>query len=490
MILMRLFDPNFIATINSMQNMTDSKAIPISYILQLFFDVCFYLTLPFAGLFSDMKLGHLNSIMITASINIVVTSFILVDDILNTQWISLVAPTISEYCHKFIIVVILSLGADQLIDPSSMELSNYVWWYAWSMFGGWLATAIAVCAGDSNNKTYKACLIACNIFCMFIIVFTGIARRKAIVQKVTFKNPLKSIINVLCFARKHKFPLSRSALTYWESHHPSRINLGKTKYGGPYTEEEVEGVKAFFRMLPLIAVITIIYLPHNYFLHTQNMKSHCPNVTSTFPLCLVGSTYATNYIFGIVIIPICSCCRNRYTNMCNVTMLHKICLGYFVFLMGKVLYSIIFMINNDEQITVYTSCYFNFAYIIPDIVAAISILLVFPAGVELIFAQAPYNMRGLLIGFWFTCNSIHGKIGTFIGHLIFEVLPSSNSSYIYLLMFNLIVAIIALCLIIIVSLNYKLRIREEVFNGYAIVEKYYTDDLKKRQLYRHYGSTT
>uniref|UniRef100_A0A1X7VDS3 Uncharacterized protein n=1 Tax=Amphimedon queenslandica TaxID=400682 RepID=A0A1X7VDS3_AMPQE len=42
-------------------------------------------------------------------------------------------------------------------------------------------------------------------------------------------------IRILCYARKHKYPENRSALTYWEEEAPSRLNLGKDKYGGPFT---------------------------------------------------------------------------------------------------------------------------------------------------------------------------------------------------------------------------------------------------------------
>ena len=67
------------------------------------------------------------------------------------------------------------------------------------------------------------------------------------------KNPIKLIVRVLCYAKKHKYPENRSALTYWEEEAPSRLDLGKEKYGGPFTEEEVEDVKTFFRIVfPLI----------------------------------------------------------------------------------------------------------------------------------------------------------------------------------------------------------------------------------------------
>uniref|UniRef100_A0A1X7SHJ2 Uncharacterized protein n=1 Tax=Amphimedon queenslandica TaxID=400682 RepID=A0A1X7SHJ2_AMPQE len=72
------------------------------------------------------------------------------------------------------------------------------------------------------------------------------------------KNPIKLIIRVLCYARKHKYPQNHSTLTYWEEEAPSRLDLGRNKYGRPFTEEEVEYVKTVFRMLPLfIGFVTV-----------------------------------------------------------------------------------------------------------------------------------------------------------------------------------------------------------------------------------------
>ena len=61
-------------------------------------------------------------------------------------------------------------------------------------------------------------------------------------------NSLKTIYQVLKFAAKHKAPLGRSALTYWEEDIPLRIDLGKSRYGGPFTTEQVEDVKTLFHL--------------------------------------------------------------------------------------------------------------------------------------------------------------------------------------------------------------------------------------------------
>ena len=109
---------------------------------------------------------------------------------------------------------------------------------------------------------------------LVVFIVSGVAVSLVLVSHSLFKhklenislikNPIKLIVRVLCYARKHKYPENRSALTYWEEKAPSRLDLGKGKYGGPFTEEEVEDVKTIFRMLPLfIAIIGYAFSEDN-----------------------------------------------------------------------------------------------------------------------------------------------------------------------------------------------------------------------------------
>ena len=51
-------------------------------------------------------------------------------------------------------------------------------------------------------------------------------------------NPIKQIVDVLKYAYHHKYPVRRSALSYYQNTYPSRINFGKVQYGGPFTKEQ------------------------------------------------------------------------------------------------------------------------------------------------------------------------------------------------------------------------------------------------------------
>ncbi len=69
-------------------------------------------------------------------------------------------------------------------------------------------------------------------------------------------NPVKTVFILFQFAVIHKQPVRRSAFTYCEDERPSRLDLDKSKYGGPFTTEAVEDVKTCLRMSLVITLIT------------------------------------------------------------------------------------------------------------------------------------------------------------------------------------------------------------------------------------------
>ena len=71
------------------------------------------------------------------------------------------------------------------------------------------------------------------------------------IKEPVTQNPFKLVYQVLKYAIRNKRPRCRSAFTYCEDELPSRIAFGKSKYGGPFTTEQVEYVKAIFRLLPI-----------------------------------------------------------------------------------------------------------------------------------------------------------------------------------------------------------------------------------------------
>ena len=106
---------------------------------------------------------------------------------------------------------------------------------------------------ESMHHVYEN-FITFILFCMLAVLqFMGAGisvslalwAKKHLVITEANQHPLKLMYNVMKYSWKHKCPERRSAFTYWEEDIPRRIDLGKNKYGGPFTNEEVEDTKTF-----------------------------------------------------------------------------------------------------------------------------------------------------------------------------------------------------------------------------------------------------
>ena len=87
-----------------------------------------------------------------------------------------------------------------------------------------------------------------------------------------------TVYKVLKYAWQHKCPERRSAFTYWEEDIPPRIDLGKSKYGGPFTTEEVEDVKTFLTLLLVLSSLFGFHLADNgYSVIRQLNFKFCPS---------------------------------------------------------------------------------------------------------------------------------------------------------------------------------------------------------------------
>ena len=111
---------------------------------------------------------------------------------------------------------------------------------------------------DNNHDNLKmlGIIILLPSVIQIILIIIGMyamkkSRKHVFINPVRI-NPFKVVFTVLIYAWKHKYPVNRSAFTYWESDIPSRIDLGEHKFGGPFTNEQVEDVKTLLQLLIFI----------------------------------------------------------------------------------------------------------------------------------------------------------------------------------------------------------------------------------------------
>ena len=149
---------------------------------------------------------------------------------------------------------VIQFGVDQMEDSSSSEITSFFHWSLWL----WFLTGFASGASHCICPQYEALgqLFFPAILTVSIVVDCVFSQW--LVKEQPLNNPLTLIFKVLCFATKNKYPQNRNAHEYWDDRQNSRIDLAKAEYGGPFTAEQVQSVKAFFRIFSVLLTGTFL----------------------------------------------------------------------------------------------------------------------------------------------------------------------------------------------------------------------------------------
>ena len=162
------------------------------------------------------------------------------------------------------IVNAVPFGTDQMPGASSEEIGSFIHWFIWTMYAGIASGYFVVnglhCSYMGDDQAVLVSMLIVVAVSSVALCLDFLCRNWLVIEPVS-QNPLKSIYSVLKYAATHKHPARRSALTYWEEDIPSRIDLGKSKYGGPFTTEQVEDVKTFFRLLVVSIGVSVLLYP-------------------------------------------------------------------------------------------------------------------------------------------------------------------------------------------------------------------------------------
>ena len=157
----------------------------------------------------------------------------------------------------------IQFGIDQMLDSSGEEVCAFVHWYYWSnYFGG--VTLYTILSPFLTGYPLGALLAAINVLFMSCSLLAWYKLKGWLIIEPQGGNPFKTMYQVVRFASKHKSPIYRSALTYWDDRRPARLDLAKSKYGGPFTTEEVEDVKNLFAITTILASLGIYQICANY----------------------------------------------------------------------------------------------------------------------------------------------------------------------------------------------------------------------------------
>ena len=466
--------------------------------------VLFYIFLPIFGVLTDIKFGWLNAAIASACLGAFCSlTCIIVPLAINEEIIVVLVTSVVGFLalimRIYFEVSILCFATKELIEmsASSDQLSCYIWWRSWGINLANMITFSSNCFFSSHNY-YKIYASSIHLILLVMIIVTVIVVKRWTIRYNYSVNPLKLISGVLCFAVKNRYPLNRSALTYWEEIEPSRINLGKEKYGGPFLEKDVESVKTFFRLLPMVLVINMIQFPYQ--------KLNLLSEYVTIKECLLSGTYFIENCVAVVAVPVYHFIIKPLKRM-RLSILRKIIIGIALTVVGKFGFVILDLyisipayVSNNQTICLLQSpdndTNFSFddniylySQVTSNCINSLGVLLAVTCSFEFIFAQAPHSMRGMLIRVWFSIKGIYAISGWMMVKPFKAakdyLIPSCE---LYVLIMNFIFMLVSLILSIVLSRRYKLHKNEDVFNPHLIAEMYYENEFNQRDRLMPYGS--
>ena len=406
---------------------------------------------------------------------------------------------------------VIQFGMDQLHDSPSEDSVLFIHWFVFTSHLGAAINKLVIpiviidtyhqisrILGISNTVELHATPI---VSLILLGISLGIAyyKRQWFMIDSGSRNPYKLVYKVIKFAAQHKTPIRRSAFTYCEDELPSRMDLGKEKYGGPFTTEQVEDVKAFLGILCILLTLgsvfsTDIAASNVLFKFSQDLNS-IEYVEEMRDLYLLALYY--NFLLGgvseiltVISIPIYLCLLRPFIHHYIPGMLKRIGLGMIIRLLSLLSVFIIDTIGHIQStdnkcFTQLHSVYFSNLGIsvwyltIPYALNSLSNMLFYIAAYEFICAQSPHAMKGLLIGTFFTVKGVFQLISVLLVLVPFTTWKFETSfpscGFVYYLV-NILVGLIGLVAYTWVARRYQYRQRDEPDNIYRYAEEYYDRD--------------
>ena len=492
------------------------------------------ITYPLWGLIADFCCGRFKVVMISLCLFTVAaavacpTALLLLEkgfghsfksrDFLKSEHVAIFIPLV--ICFIFFVVGFsgykanfIQLGLDQLHEAQSEYLGLFAHYTILVSSLGVLVSTVMVETTLFRNLKLKLVVMDTALFTLatgaLVLLLITCCKRRWFYVELPQKNPYKTVYKVLQFARRHKYPLQRSAFTYCDDYLPSRIDFAKERYGGPFSTEEVENVKTLFRIIVILISLGPVFAlqvpTSRYIFPLFGYHTHLFEGPNTYWIRLVDNRLlmllAENILFSFYIWYIFSHIRKRIPKMLLRLMAGIIfsLLGVISMLITDAVGHSVVSKNTSTNATV--QCMFHvtaFNYTIdhqplnmhwyvlipPSVFLGIGPPVIIATTIEFISAQSPHSMKSLLIGVFFAIQGF----SRLMGYLL--TLPFSASNYwkdkagisfgsVYLLIIS-IVGLVGLISFSVAAMRYKYRKRDDENFRQRDVEEVYTRYLSQR----------
>lgn len=327
------------------------------------------------------------------------------------RWVSLFSKLVMGSGFGLFQANIIQFGIDQLSEASSTEITSFITCYTLTLFiSGIIMYFSAHCTPD-----YVGVLVL--TVCLTLAVCMYFLFNHVLVKEQIIQNPLPLIWKVVQYSIKnHNVQQRFSSL---KDH--SFLDIAKTIYAGPFSSEQVEDVKAFFRVMTVIITCTlphsgttsIIAVKDSLLPHLQDFPSTSPSHSDCYRALTI--THA-NFIFTVVLVLLYQTIVQPLFYNCipKVNIATK-----FIIALALYMVRILALLSIESASYHYriqtntaniTRCYtlqnghhtiinvHSEWIIVPEIINCLSLFVLILASLEFVCAQAPFNTKGLIIG--------------------------------------------------------------------------------------------
>ena len=323
---------------------------------------------------------------------------------------------------------VIQFGIDQLHDASTTEITSFISWYTWTCVSGGVAIDYAYKCAPKEYHVLGQFLVC---LCLTIMLTLSLLFSDQLVKEPVAQNPFKLVYKVVQYAIKNTHPRRRSAFTYCEDDLPSRIDFGKSKYGGPFTTEQAEDVKTFFRLLTVVfvgctmpSVVGIVSDLRNQIIKLFTHSNHLDAPTIE---CYLGKFYGNTLFFSAAVLillyefifyPVLQKYFSWVKSYWKFSLGVALQLARVITLMAFELTARhTYLEHHGPNATIrcifledggVLSISFDIKWmVLPNILNSLSVVTLGMGGIEFICVQTPYSMKGLMFG------AVYGSVAIF-----------------------------------------------------------------------------
>ena len=204
---------------------------------------------------------------------------------------------------------------------------------------------MVLCVGNQ----VRVALGVMQVLILLVLIMLSISywKRRWFLSEPGYKNPYRTVYEVFIFSKSHKDPLRHSAFTHCDNYIPSRLDFAKERFGGPFTTQQVENVKTFFRILLVLFAIGPVFaleVPASYFIaplfglhfhhYPVHRQEHCSSSRAIVPyLVEIACLYV---VPSMLLFPVCLVAIFSLLKKYTLKLFSRLGIGILLCLLGVV----------------------------------------------------------------------------------------------------------------------------------------------------------